>query len=288
MRDFIVPSSANYTEFLRDYLKTNTLPASLSDADEAFECDFKQTFADYYLMREIGFDTEEMFKQKLNSQINIMLPYYIDKATKLKLLFTDIFETGYSITQTNNLTIADSGSGSRSNTRTDNLANSETETTATDRTDNATSTEDITQTNNLRQVIDEDASGKEVNYKSPIGSQNDDLPYNSIEGGKKITNAKDNVQTNTGTITTDKDGTNRVVIDEDISRSKSGTNTGTVSTSESTQNTNSQTNRGTITTLYSKNPKFNSLEAMTKFQDDFKNIVQECLNSFECLFMQIF
>ena len=280
MRDFIVPSSANYTEFLRDYLKTNTLPASLNDADEAFECDFKQTFTDYYLMREIGFDTEEMF--------NIMLPYYIDKATKLKLLFTDIFETGYSITQTNNLTIADSGSGSRSNTRTDNLANSETETTATDRTDNATNSEDITQTNNLRQVIDEDASGKEVNYKSPIGSQNDDLPYNSIEGGKKITNAKDNVQTNTGTITTDKDGTNRIVIDEDISRSKSGTNTGTVSTSESSQNTNSQTNRGTITTVYSKNPKFNSLEAMTKFQDDFKNIVQECLNSFECLFMQIF
>lgn len=288
MRDFVVPSSANYTEFLRDYLKNNTLPASLNDADEAFECDFKQTFTDYYLMREIGFDTEEMFKQKLNSQINIMLPYYIDKATKLKLLFTDIFETGYSITQTNNLTIADSGSGSRSNTRTDNLANSETETTATDRTDNAVNTEDITQTNNLTQVIDEDATGKEINYKSPIGSQNDDLPYESIEGGKKITNAKDNTQTNTGTITTDKDGTNRVVIDEDISRSKSGTNTGTVSTSESSQNTNSQTNTGTITTLYSKNPKFNSLEAMTKFQDDFKNIVQECLNSFECLFMQIF
>lgn len=268
MRDFVIPSSANYTEFLRDYLKNNELPASLNDADVAFDCNFKNVFTNYYLMREIGFDTEEMFKQKLNSQIDIMLPYYIDKATKLKLLFTNIFENGYSITQTNN------------------LAEAETETTARDvndkkvldRTEHADGSNDTTQTNNLKQEIDEDADGKEVNYKTPLGSQNDNLPYNAIEGGKTIHNEKDNVQTNTGTIATENDTENDVdidetttgTIDEDITRSKSGTNT------------------GTITTLYSKNPRFNSLEALTKFQDDFRNIIQECLSSFECLFMQIF
>ena len=304
MRDFVVPSSANYTEFLRDYLKNNTLPASLSDADEAFACDFKQVFTDYYLMREIGFDTEEMFTQKLNSQINIMLPYYIDKATKLQSLFTNIFENGYSITQTNDLTIANSGSGSRSNTQTNNLANSETETTARDvvdtkvidRTEHADGSKDTTQTNNLRQEIEEDTNGKKVNYKNPIGSQNDELPYGAIEGGEKVINEKSNTQTNTGTITTAEDTENDVdiddtttdTIDEDITRSKSGTDTGTITHAETSQNSDSQRNTGTITTLYSKNPRFNSLEALTKFQDDFKNIVYDCLNSFECLFMQVF
>ena len=304
MRDFVVPSSANYTEFLRDYLVDNELPASLSDADNAFDCDFKETFKQYYLMREIGFDTEEMFKQKLNSQISIMLPYYIEKAEKLKTIFTDIFENGYSILQTNNLIIANSASGSRSNTQTNNLANSESKTTnrdttenkEVDRTDNATNSEDTTQTNNLSQVIDEDATGKEVNYKTPLGSANDTLPYNAIEGGKTINNTRDNTQTNTGTITTEKEGSNQVVINEDtttgieeeITEQTTGSNTGTITNAETTNNTDSQTNTGTITTLYSKNPRFNSLEALTKFQNDFTNIVLECLNSFECLFMQVF
>ena len=58
------------------------------------------------------------------------------------------------------------------------------------------------------------------------------------------------------------------------------------------ENTNTRsgtsTNTGDVTTVYSKNPRFNSIEALREFQENFKNIVYECLKSFDCLFMQIF
>lgn len=199
MNDFAVPSSASFTEFLRDYLKTNTLPNTLSQNDEVFECDFKEIFKEYFLMREIGFDTEELFTQKLNIQINIMMPYYNYKASKLKLLFNDIFENGFTITQTNNITNA---------------------------------------------IISDITNDLRVHYDTPINNSAsvDNLPNNAIS----------NVDKN------------------NYSRSGSNTNT------------------GTITTLYSKNPKFNSYEALTKFQEEFKNIILECLEAFDCLFMQVF
>lgn len=199
MNDFAIPSSASFTEFLRDYLKSNTLPNTLSQADDVFECDFKNIFEQNFLMREIGFDTEEMFTQKLNVQINIMLPYYKNKASKLKILFNDIFENGFTITQTNNLTNA---------------------------------------------IISDITNDLRVHYDTPIDNSNapDNLPNNAIS----------NVDKN------------------NYSRSGSNTNT------------------GTITTLYSKNPKYNSYEALSKFQEEFKNIILECLEAFDCLFMQVF
>ena len=233
MRDFVVPSSANYTEFLRDYLKNNTLPSILSDLDSIFDCDFKQEFEDYYLMREIGFDTEELFSQKLNTQCNIMVPYYAEKATALKDLFDNIFESGYSITQTNNLTRGNTASASRSNTL----------------------------TNNLTETTNDNNSVKHIDYKTPVGMNSDTLPYSSVSGGYTDNSTKLNAT--------------RV-------------NTGTAGNSETASNNETETNTGTITTVYSKNPRFNSIEAVTKFREDFTNIKKECLEAFECLFMQIF
>ena len=197
MRDFTVPTSANYTEYLRDYIKNNTLPASLSDADEAFECDFTEVFTQYFLMREIGFDTEEMFSQKLNAQISVYLPYYINKANNLKMLFDNIFESGYTITQTNDLT---------------------------------------------NEIVSETSTDQRLDYETPIGSAEKELPASALSGGSENTN------TRTGT----------------------------------------STNTGDITTVFSKNPRFNSVEALREFQENFKNIIYDCLKSFECLFMQIF
>lgn len=197
MRDFKVPSSANYTEFLRDYLINNALPASLSDADEAFECDFKEVFKQWFYMREIGFDTEEMFKQKLNAQISVFLPHYIDKANKLKTLFNSIFNTGYTITQTNDLT---------------------------------------------NSLINDTANDTRIDYNTPVGSNQKILPPSAMSGGSENTITRNSTSTNTGDITTE----------------------------------------------YSKNPRFNSLEALKEFQDNFKNIIYECLNAFDCLFMQVF
>lgn len=197
LKDFNVPNSANYTEFLRDYLKENTLPASLHDADEAFDLDFLETFKNYFYMREIGFYTEEMFSQKLQAQCDVMLPYYIDKATKLKLLFNQIFENGFSITQTNNL---------------------------------------------ANEIINNRSVDTRIDYNTPAGSNEKVLPASAIAGGSENENVQNGRTTNTGT----------------------------------------------ITTLYSKNPRYNSIEALKIFQEDFKNIVRECLKAFDCMFMQIY
>ena len=192
-----IPSGASYTEFLRDYLKDNTLPASLHDADEVFGLDFLETFKNYFYMREIGFQSEEMFKQKLDVQIDIMLPYYIEKAQDMKRLFNQIFENGFTITQTNNLT----------NT-----------------------------------IVNETSTDTRIDYNTPAGSTEKVLPASALRGGSENTNVRSGANTNTGT----------------------------------------------ITTLYSKNPRYNSIEALKEFQTDFKNIIVECLKSFDCLFMQIF
>jgi site-specific DNA-adenine methylase len=190
-------TSANYTEFLRDYLKTNTLPASLHDADEAFGIDFAETFKNYYLMREIGFHTEEMFTQKLSVQIDIMLPYYKQKAEALKTLYENITNTSFEILQTNNLS------------------------------------------NDIKNEVTTDTR---LDYNTPAGSVEKVLPVTALAGGSENTNTRNGKQTNTGT----------------------------------------------IKTHYDKNPRANNAELLKTFNEEFKNIVVECLKSFDCLFMQIF
>lgn len=197
MRDFIVPSSANYTEFLRDYLVENTLPSELDGNDEIFDCDFSQIFTDWYLMREIGFESEELFKHHLKAKASVIMPYYKKKAEALKEVFDLTFENGFSITQTNNLT----------NT-----------------------------------IVSDTNTNTRLDYTTPTGLTNNELPSSALSGGSKNTDTREGSNTNTGT----------------------------------------------ITTVYSKNPKFNSLEALTKFQDEFRNIVLDCLKEFDNLFMQIY
>lgn len=195
---FIVPSSANYTEFLRDYIENgNTLPSILAEVDTAFDCNFTEVFTNHFYMREIGFESEELFKHHLSAKANIIIPFYKSKAEKLNSLFTEIFEEGYTITQTNNLT----------NT-----------------------------------VTNEVTSNVNIEYNTPAGSTEKVLDASAISGGNENTNTRNGTNTNAGTITTD----------------------------------------------YSKNPRFNSLEALEKFQNDFKNIIQECLNAFDNLFMQVY
>lgn len=196
IRDFVVPSSANYTEFLKDYLVNNDLPETLSNADNAFDIDFKQAFEDHFLMREIGFDTEELFKHELDIKARLNIPFYIQKATALKELFEQTFESGYSITQTNNLTNA---------------------------------------------LVNDVNTSERKEYQTALGSDGT-LPESALSGGVKSTDTRNSTATNSGT----------------------------------------------ITTVYSKNPKFNSLDAIKAMQDEFQNVIKDCLDSFDCLFMQVF
>ena len=197
MKDFITPTSANYTEFLRDYLIENELPDELNTANAVFNQNFSDLFKNHYLMREIGFSTEELFKHHLKSKAEVVMPYYKKKAEALNEVFTLTFESGFSITQTNNL---------------------------------------------MNTVTNDTNTSVRLEYTRPLGLNNGELPNDSISNGSKNTDTRNGTSSNTGT----------------------------------------------VTTVYSKNPKFNSLEALTKFQDEFKNIIEDCLKQFDNLFMQIY
>lgn len=104
MQDYLnrldkTPSSANFTEFLRDYIEHgNQLPSEeFAKLNSVFECNFADVFTKYFYMREIGFQTEELFKHKLEVFCMVEIPYIKEKAERLKTEFNSIF-SGYSIT----------------------------------------------------------------------------------------------------------------------------------------------------------------------------------------------
>ena len=66
---------AKYTELFIDYVrKGGTLPA-IFEQITGFEEQFISNFAD----KEIGFETEDLFKLKLENKANIVIPFYKDK-----------------------------------------------------------------------------------------------------------------------------------------------------------------------------------------------------------------
>jgi hypothetical protein len=68
-------SSAEITEYLRDYLTRHSLPASF-DNILIGEKTFKDLFIAKFNLYEIGFETEEEFEQKLEMQAAIVLAKY--------------------------------------------------------------------------------------------------------------------------------------------------------------------------------------------------------------------
>lgn len=305
MRDFMVPSGANYTEFLRDYLVNNNLPDTLSQNDSVFDVDFKALFREHYFMREIGFETEELFKQKLNSKIAIVMPLYKKKFQELQALENNVLNNGYTITQTNNLAHGESVSEDRDATQTNNLASSETinedkdDTTTNNLTQgvSGSATRDMTNTKNLTETTNDNEADTHVDYKTPVGASGTTLPASSISGGYTDNKSKVNAtKANTGTDVIDEDMTNSstttntgtIRVQENNDTTKSGTNTGTIRNVEDNDIIRNTTDTGTITSVYSKSPRFNSIDALKAFKEDFEDVIVECLKAFDDLFMQVF
>lgn len=62
---------SKYTELLSEYLENNELPSIFNEIEG-----FKEQFTSYYIDSEIGFETEELFKIKLENYANILIPLY--------------------------------------------------------------------------------------------------------------------------------------------------------------------------------------------------------------------
>lgn len=71
---------AKYTETLQEYLEdeANTLPEEFEQI-EGFEDLFKAHYCD----KEIGFETEELFKVKLSGRAGVVIPPYAERIRKL-------------------------------------------------------------------------------------------------------------------------------------------------------------------------------------------------------------
>lgn len=66
---------ALYTETLYDYINNgNTLPVVFNEIEG-----FSDLFFGFYFDREIGFETEEIFKHKLEAFANVYVPVYKEK-----------------------------------------------------------------------------------------------------------------------------------------------------------------------------------------------------------------
>lgn len=69
---------AKYTETLQEYLEDNELPEEFEEI-EGFEDLFKAHFID----KEIGFETEELFKVKLSERAGVVIPSYKERIASI-------------------------------------------------------------------------------------------------------------------------------------------------------------------------------------------------------------
>lgn len=75
---------ASYTEYFYEYLDNgNELPA-IFDAVPSFDgIAFKDMFKTEYNAYEIAHETETLFKERLQAKANVVIPYYVEKITKI-------------------------------------------------------------------------------------------------------------------------------------------------------------------------------------------------------------
>ena len=79
---------AKYTELLTEYLETNELP-DIFDEIEGFKNIFVGAYCDY----EIGFETEALFKLKLQTKADIVIPEYKKRIDSIDTALNQVLTT---------------------------------------------------------------------------------------------------------------------------------------------------------------------------------------------------
>lgn len=140
---------SKYTTELR-YLIESKYPLGL-DSYPIFEESYRQTLNDkilqYYMFREIGFETPALFANRLNQKMNLIMPYY-NQLYKSAVLEFDPLST-IKLTTENNQKKGETVNKDSSQTGTNHFTFNSTDTDTEDTTQDTTnqSTEDTTQEN---------------------------------------------------------------------------------------------------------------------------------------------
>lgn len=165
--------------------------------DESYRRILETKILRHYYTREIGEETVGLWKLRLNTKLNEIMPYYN------KLYETELLEFNPLYTKDITRKGFNKGNGSSKDTDKHN--------TDTTRTDNLSST----RTDNLHSVGNTNASGKNLYSDTPQGTINNiDVVENAYLTNATITgdNSRTSVD-NTGTQKTDNTGTQRTKLD---------------------------------------------------------------------------
>ena len=75
---------ASYTEYFYEYIENgNDMPSIFDGVPSLNGTTFKEIFAKHFNVYEIGLETETLFKDRLQAKANIVIPFYVDKISKL-------------------------------------------------------------------------------------------------------------------------------------------------------------------------------------------------------------
>ena len=75
---------ASYTEYFYEYIENgNEMPSVFDGVPSLNGKTFKEIFRTHFNAYEIGLETETLFKERLQAKADVVIPYYVDKISKL-------------------------------------------------------------------------------------------------------------------------------------------------------------------------------------------------------------
>lgn len=280
--------------------------------DENYRSVLERKILKHFYTREIGEETVGLWKLRLDTRLNEIMPYY-NKLYESELInFDPMIDTNYTRSGRKDTSgrITDDGNSSGNNTRTDDLTNRVEDDSLTTRTDDLTAT----RTDNLNGTRTDNLSSLRTDNLHTHSTDNttdkySDTPQGGLTGianDKYLTNARmisETVNTdNTGTQTTDNTGTQTIVNTgtqtnkntgtqtNDYNGLKISTNTGNVTNTSYNSNSNVkgiQNSDDYFETITGKVGASNYAEMLLKFRETFLNIDLMIINNLEDLFIQL-
>ena len=235
--------------------------------DENYRPQLEKKILRHYYTREIGLETVGLWKLKLNTKLNEIMPYYNQLYESALIEIDPLSNYKYHKEGEN----AESGSGNRSDTK----------------STSGSGTGSVITNSTNRNVVDEESSlnGSYTN-DGLYWDKYSDTPQggvNGLDSDTYLTNARKN--------TTDEDSTS----DEDRTLDRTTTDTGNMTTNSTSSNTVNETGSGTQS--HNKSGTYeedvigytgvSSSELILKFRETFLNIDMMIINDLEELFMQL-
>lgn len=260
--------------------------------DENYRSVLEKKILKHYYTREIGLETVGLWKLKLNTKLNEIMPYY-NKLYNSELLEFNPF---YNINRTTKSNRNFKGNENKSGTLTENVKNKGVNdyTDKTDRTN--TTVETLGEKNKqIYDVTDSGNSSKQSNTKDRYS----DTPQGSltnIENNAYLTNARivDNQESGTDTNTKTGSTTDEKSGENTTKTTFNNTETMKQETTNDTNKTNNTTDEKIINNLddYLENVSGKEgtetySEMLIKYRNTFLNIDMQVISDLEELFMQI-